>query len=92
MELILCTVAGLFCSPARNIVPHISWHALPFHMTMKKYADFPSMVIFQLLMRKFWIQTWFCGCQQYLCLFHVVFESGVHDQGKMLVRPNRLLY
>ena len=33
------------------------------------------------------IQTWFCDCPQYLCLFHSVFEyiPGLHDQGKMLV-------
>ena len=32
--------------------------------------------------------------QQYLCLFHIVFECtpGTHDQGKMLVLPNQLLY
>ena len=29
-----------------NIVPHISWHAFPCHKTTKRYADFPSMVIF----------------------------------------------
>ena len=45
------------------------------------------MVIFRLLLRKFRIQTWFCNCQQYLCLFYIVFEyiPGFHDQGKMLV-------
>ena len=73
MELILCGVVELSCSPTHNIVPHISWHALPCHKTTKKYADFPSMVIFQLLLQKFWIHTWFCNCQQYLCLFHTVF-------------------
>ena len=51
------------------------------------------MVIFLLLLRKFWIQTWFCNCLQYLCLFYIVFEctSGIHDQGMMLVLPNQLL-
>ena len=79
--------------PTQNIVPHISWHALPCRRTTKKYTNFPIMVIFQWLLRKFWIQTWFCNCQQYLCLFHIVFECtpGVHDPGKMLVLPNRLL-
>ena len=39
------------------------------------------------------IQTWFCDCPQYLCLFHIVFEysPSIHDQGKMLVLPNQLL-
>ena len=52
------------------------------------------MVIFQLLRRKFWIQTWLSNCQHYLCLCHIVFEvhPDIHDQGKMLVLPNRLLY
>ena len=36
------------------------------------------------------IHTWSCDCQQYLCLFHIVFEyiPGKHDQGEMLVLPN----
>ena len=35
------------------------------------------------------IQSWFCNCQQNLCLFHIVVEyiPGIHDQGKMLVHP-----
>ena len=90
MELALCRVVESFCSPTHNIVPHISWHDLPCHRTTKQYADFPSMVIFQLLLRKFWIQTWFCICQQYLCSFHIVFGliPGKRDQGMMLVLPN----
>ena len=79
MEWILCRVVESSCLPTHNIVPHISWHALPCHKTTKNYADFPRMVIFQLLRRKFWIQTWFCNCQQYLRLFHIVFEyTQVH--------------
>ena len=44
--------------------------------------------------RKFAIQTWLCNCPQYLCLFHIVFECSpsIHDQEKMLVLPNRLLW
>ena len=77
----------------------ISFHTLlgmTFHVIgpMKRYSNFPSMVDFQLLPRKFVIQTWFCNCQQYLCLFHIVFEyiPSIHDQGKMLVLPNQLLH
>ena len=80
----------------------ISFHTLlrmTFHVvgsrrnTTKKYTDSPSMVIFQLLPRKFVTQTWFCDCQQYLCLFHIVFECSpsIHDPRKMLVLPNQLL-
>ena len=57
MELILCGVVESFCSPTHNIVPHISWHDLPCHVTTKKYADFLTMVIFRLLLQKFWIQN-----------------------------------
>ena len=57
MELILCRVAESSCSPTHNIVPHTSWHDLPYRRTTKKYTDFLSTVIFQLLLRKFWIQT-----------------------------------
>ena len=41
------------------------------------------------LPRKFAIQTWLCNCQQYLCLFHIVFEYTWSR--KMLVLPNQLL-
>ena len=77
----------------RNIAPHISLHDPPYHKTMKKYEDFEGMVISLLLPLKFAIRTWFCNCLQYLCLFHIVFECNPnkHDQGKMLVLPNRLL-
>ena len=80
-------------SPTHNIVPHISWHDPPFRRTTKKYEDFPSMVIFQFTPRNFVSQTWLCNCQQYLCSSHIVFECSpsIHDQGKMLVLPNRLL-
>ena len=94
MELILCWVVESSCLPTHNILPHISWHDPPSRRTTKKDTDFPSMVIFQLLLRKFWIQTWFCNCQHYLCLFTIVFMCipGKHDLGKMLVLPNQLLY
>ena len=93
MELRLCRVVESFCSPTQKIVPRISWHDPPYRRTTKRYADFPSMVIFQLLLRKFWIQTWFCNSPQYLCCFHIVFECSpsINDQQKMLVLPNRLL-
>ena len=74
MEWILCRVVESFCSPTNNIVPHISWHDPPYHKTMKKYESSQSMEAFQFHPRKFWIQTCFCNCQQYPCLFHVVFE------------------
>ena len=67
-----------------------SWYfVLPYRRTTKRYSDFPSMVIFRFLLRKFVTQTWFCNCQQDLCLFHIVFEyiPSIHDQGKMLVLP-----
>ena len=85
MELILCRVVESSCLPTHNIVPHISWHDLPGNKTTKKYANSQSMEVFQFTPRKFVIQTWPCICQQYLCLFHVVFECSpsYHDQGKM---------
>ena len=52
------------------------------------------MVVFQFFPRKFVIQTWFCNCQLYHCLFHIVFEytPSIRDQEKMLVLPNQVLY
>ena len=93
MELILCRVVESSSSLTHNIVPHISWHDLPCHRTMKKYKNSRSMEVFQLLLLNFWIQTWFCNCQQYLCLFHIVFEytPNKHDPGKMFVLPDQLL-
>ena len=94
MELMLCRVVESSCSPTHNVVRHNSWHDLPYRRTMKKYEDFPSTVIFQLLLRLFWVQTWFGHCQHYLCLFHIVFEynTNFHDQRMMLVLPDRHLY
>ena len=69
MESILCGVVESSCLPTHNIVPHISWHALPYRRTTKKYEKFPSMVVFQFHPRKFVIQTWLCNCPQYLCFF-----------------------
>ena len=94
MELILCRVVESSCLPTHNIVPHISSHDLPYHKTMKKYENSRSMEAFLFTPPKFAIQTWLCNCPQYLCLFHIVFECSpsIHDQGKMLVLPNRLLY
>ena len=82
------------CSPTHNIVPHTSLHDQPCHKTMKKYEDFEGKVISLFSPQKFAIRTWFCNCPQYLCLFHIVFECipSIHDQGKMLVLPNQLLY
>ena len=79
--------------PIRNIVPHISCRGPPCRRTTKKDEDFEELVISLLSPRKFVIQTWFGKCQQYLCLFHIVFEyiPGFHDQGKMLVLPNQLI-
>ena len=94
MEKILCRVVESSCLLTNNIAPHISLHDPPYHKTMKKYEDSQSMEAFQFLLLKFAIQTWFCNCLQYLCLFDIVFEciSSIHDQGKMLVLPNRLLH
>ena len=49
-------------------------HVLPYHRITKRYSDFQSIVIFQLLNRKLWNQTWFYNCHQYFCFFHIVFE------------------
>ena len=92
MEWILCRVAESSCLPTHNIVPHTSLHDQPCHKTMKKYEDFEGMVISLLSPLKFAIQTWFCNCPQYLCLFRIVVECSpsFHDPRKMLVLPNRL--
>ena len=81
------------CLPTHNIAPHTSWHDPPCRRTTKRCTDFPSTVIFRLLPRKFAIQTWFCYCQQYIGLFHIVsgWIPGFHDQGMMLVLPDQLL-
>ena len=89
MELILCIVVESFCLPTHNIVPHISWHDLPCHRTTKRYSDFPSMVIFQLLLQKFWIQTWFCNCVYNIFAYFTLSLSAL--QVYMLVLPNQLL-
>ena len=51
------------------------------------------MVIFRLLLRRFWIQTNLCNCQQYLFLFCILFACNPkkHGQGMMLDLPNQIL-
>ena len=90
MEWILYRVAESSCSPIHKIVPHSSLHDQSCHKTKKKYEDFEGMVISLLPPRKFAIQTWFCNCPQYLCIFRIVVECSpsIHDPGKMLVLPN----
>ena len=73
-EEILCKVVGSSWLLTHNIAPHISLHDQPYHKTMKKYEDLEGMVISLLSPHKFAIQTWFCNCPQYFCLFHTVFE------------------
>ena len=62
------------CQIAISFHTHTSLHDQPCHKTMKKYEDLERMVVSLLPPRKFVIRTWFCNCQQYLCLFHIVFE------------------
>ena len=88
-----CRVIDSSCSLTHKIVPHTSLHDQPYHKTMKKYEDFEGMVVSLISPQKFEIQTWFCNCPQYICLFHIVFDRipSIHDPEKMLVLPNQLL-
>ena len=54
---------------------------------VRKFSAYGS---FHFLPRKIWIQTWFCDCLQYLCVFHNVFEFtlSIHDQGLMFSQIN----
>ena len=90
-----CNFEQLFCSSACNIAPHISLHDLPDHRTMKRCPRQVSLnkVAFLLLLRRSKIQTYFCICPQYLCSFRILVECNPNKrgQGRMLVRPIRLL-
>ena len=59
----------------------------------KEILRFSEHGNFPLILRKFWIQTWFCNWQQYLCLFYLVFECipNIHDQRVILVLPIQIL-
>ena len=94
MESIICRVVASSCWLTHNIVPHIFGHDPPYRRTTKKYEDFEVMEVFLFFPLKLAIRTWFCNCPQYLCLFQIVVECipSIHDPGKMLVLPNRLLY
>ena len=93
MELQLWIIVESSYLQIRKIYPHISLRDLPSHGTKKRYTDFPSRVTFPLLLRNFWIQTWFCTCPKSLCLFHIVLEitRSFPDRGKVLVLPNQRL-
>ena len=49
MVLILDRVVESFCLLTQNIVPHISWHDLPYHKTMKKYENLSEYGSFSVL-------------------------------------------
>ena len=91
MELILCAVAGLFCSPAHNIAPHISLHDLPYHRTMRRCLRQVSLnkVTFLLLLQRI-----FCNCPQHLCSFRILVEynPNKHGQRMMSVRPKKNVF
>ena len=67
-----------------KIFPRISLHDLPCHRTMRKCLCKVSqkMVAFQLLQQRFWIQTYFYNCPQYLCLFDILVECNPHQHGQ----------
>ena len=54
MELRLCIVVELFCSPVRNIVPRISLQDLPYNRIMRKWfaASFQTKVTFSVARAK----------------------------------------
>ena len=83
-----------FCSPLHHSVPHTFWHDLPCRRTTWKSPMLPRLVVFPMLLRKLWIQTWFCNCQPCLCSCRIVFECppSVRDQGTMSALPNQLLH
>ena len=78
MELLLCTVAGVFCSPARSIAPRISLHGLPYHRSMARCLRQVSLskIVFLLLLQRSWIQTYFWNFPQYLCSFRILVECN----------------
>ena len=59
-------------------LPRLSWHDLPYHRTMKKCLRqvSQSRVAFLSLQQRFWIQTLFCNCPQYLYLFDILVECN----------------
>ena len=87
---IFCTTAELFLFATSQCVPHTFWRDLACRRTTWKSPMFPRLVVFPMLLRKLWIQTCFCTCQQYLCSCRIVFECSpsLRDQGTMTVFPN----
>ena len=77
-------IGQLFCSPIRNICPCISLHDLPYHKTMRKCSRQVSQnkVVFQKLLQRFCIQTYFCNCPHYFCLFDILFDCNPNKRGQ----------
>ena len=77
-----------------SIAQRIPFSNPSFANRHSKLVNHLALEVFQFSPRNFAIQTWFCICLQYLCLFHIVFECSpsTHDPGKKLVLPNRLLF
>ena len=82
------------CLPTHNIVPHTSLHDPPCHTTMKKYEYFGRMEVSLFPHRNSRFKHGSVIGPQYLGLLRIDVECipSIHDQGKMLVLPNQLLY
>ena len=88
-ELRLCIIVELFCSQVPNIAPHISLHDFPC-WTMGTCLRRVSLnkVVFLLLLRRSWIQTYFCNCPQYLCSFRTPVECNPNVKSTSPVTEN----
>ena len=93
MEWILCRVVQSSCLLTHNIVPHISWHDLPYHRTTKKYEEFEGMVVSLLPPAEIRDSNMALSLSTMsLLISRCLWLQPKHDQGKMLVLPIRLLY
>ena len=95
MELILCRVVVSSCLPNSQYrsTHFFAWPTMSYDHEEIRIC-WRNGKFLQISPQKFAIQTWFCNCPQYLGLLHIDVEcsSSIHDQGKMLVLPNQLLY
>ena len=62
----------LFANSQYRSTHFLAWPSMS--VGHEEILRFPELNNFPLLLRNFRIQTWFCNRQQYLCLFHIVFE------------------
>ena len=92
MELRLCRVAESSCLPTHSIVPHISWHDLPYRRTTKRYEDSQRMAAFLFSSLKFNTTTFETSSVDSMSLIFMFLLCSTHGFRDVIGVTSALIY